>query len=248
MRRLVLLMLLLCSGLAQADDHQLLYQRAGWPQQQAHFEAALKAAQLRYQDSLPPAMYQALLDSSNRRFAGAAMDERARRTLRSQLDDPQPALQFFSSLLGQRIVQAEIRASAPARIAAQATGPQSPPAEATRRLLIRHLAQALKASEAGAEVSLALASLAADSLGSMLPGLLGDAQTRQLVESQRGRLQQQIENTIDDILLDTYQGLSDPELDEFVGFAQSSAGQAYYQAALAALRSALTPTHNTGGI
>ena len=53
---------------------------------------------------------------------------------------------------------------------------------------------------------------------------------------------------VDDILLDTYQGLSDPELDEFVGFAQSSAGQAYYQAALAALRSALTPTHNTGGI
>ena len=87
---------------------------------------------------------------------------------------------------------------------------------------------------AGAEASLALASVAADSLSSMVPGLFGGEQAQMLVQSQRERLMQQIEGDIDNTLLYVYRDLSDPELDEFVSFAQSAGGKAYYQAALAA--------------
>ncbi|MGV8327674.1 hypothetical protein ACV337_31335, partial [Pseudomonas aeruginosa] len=60
-----------------------------------------------------------------------------------------------------------------------------------RRALVKRLAQVLPAREAGAEVSLALAGVAADSLSQMLPGLpglLGGGQTGQLLEGQRQRL------------------------------------------------------------
>ncbi|MEO4046823.1 hypothetical protein AAFN46_07000 [Pseudomonas sp. CAU 1711] len=239
MRAVLATLMLLCSLTVFADDHARLYQSAGWPLQRAHFGEALSAAQQRYRGSLPPAVYQALVDNSNKRFAAAAMDQRADAALRMQLGDPRPALRFFESPLGRKIVAAETHATSREQLAANANGLPATPADATRRLLIRHLAQALPATEAGAEVSLALASVAADSLSSMLPGLFGGAQTQMLVQSQRERLQQQIEADIDNILLHVYRDLSDPELEEFASFAQSADGQAYYRAALAALRAAL---------
>ena len=81
--------------------------------------------------------------------------------------------------------------------------------------------------------------MAADSLSSMVPGLFGGEQAQMLVQSQRERLMQQIEGDIDNTLLYVYRDLSDPELDEFVSFAQSAGGKAYYPAALAALRAGL---------
>ncbi|HSX71220.1 MAG TPA: hypothetical protein VLF16_09820 [Pseudomonas sp.] len=239
MRAVFALFMLLCSFAASADDHDRLYQTAGWPEQRAHFADALKAAQQRYQASLPPAVFQALVDNSNRRFAAAAMDRRAQAALRAELADPRPALQFFDSALGRKVVAAEVQATSRERLATHADGLPAVQAEATRRLLIRHLAQALPATEAGAEVSLALAGVAADSLSSMVPGLFGGGQTQMLLQSQRERLQQQIEGDIDNILLHVYSELSDPELEEFAAFAESPGGKAYYQAALAALRASL---------
>jgi len=112
-------------------------------------------------------------------------------------------------------------------------------AGSNRQLLIRHLAQALPAAEAGAEVSLALAGVAADSLSQMIPGLLGGGQAQGLLDSQRERLQQQVESDLDNTLLFIYRDLSDAELEQFVEFAQSEAGQRYYRAALQALRAGL---------
>ncbi len=106
-------------------------------------------------------------------------------------------------------------------------------------MLIRHLAQALPASEAGAEVSLALAGVAADSLSQMLPGILGGAQANTLLDEQRERLMRQMEGQVDDTLMHVYRDLSDAELEEYVQFAQSEDGQSYYRAALQALRAAL---------
>ena len=60
-----------------------------------------------------------------------------------------------------------------------------------------------------------------------------------MLDSQRQRLMQQIGADVDNTLLYVYSGLSDPELDEFVMFAESPDGKAYYQAALAAMRAAL---------
>ncbi|MNR68358.1 hypothetical protein D3C85_1928680 [compost metagenome] len=50
---------------------------------------------------------------------------------------------------------------------------------------------------------------------------------------------EQIGNDLDNTLLYVYRELSDPELEEFVTFAESADGKAYYQAALAAVRAGL---------
>lgn len=239
MRILCSVLLLLFSLSSQADTYLQLYQTAGWPQQRANFNDALKAAQERYRSSLPPAVYQALVNNSNQRFASAAIDQRVQRGLRESLADPVPALQFFQSPLGRKIVDAEVAATRREQLARHANGLPRIEASATRRLLIRHLAQALPAEEAGAEVSLALAGVAADSLSQMLPGLLGGDTAQAMLQGQRQRLMEQIGADLDNTLLHVYRELSDPELEEFVEFAQSNEGQAYYQAALAALRAGL---------
>lgn len=76
--------------------------------------------------------------------------------------------------------------------------------------IIGHLAQALPAREAGAEVSLAIAGVAADSLSQMIPGLLGGGQAQGMLNGQRERLMQQIGNDLNNTLLYVYRDLSDP--------------------------------------
>ena len=85
MRALSVVLTLLLSLPALADDYLQLYQAAGWPQQRMHFSDALQAAQERYRSSLPPAVYQALVNNSNQRFAAAAVDQRAQQGLRDNL-------------------------------------------------------------------------------------------------------------------------------------------------------------------
>lgn len=239
MRVLLAGLFMLFSLSVQADEYLKLYQVAGWPQQRANFSQALAAAQLRYRDTLPPALYQALLESSNRRFAAQAMDQRALEALRSNLADPQPALQFFQGEVGSKVITDEIRASRGDQLALYSKGLPRSDAGATRRQLISQLSKALPAREAGAEVSLALAGVAADSLSEMLPGMLGEGQTQELLNTQRERLMQQIGNDLDNTLLYVYRDLSDAELQQFVSFAQSPAGQHYYRAALLAVRAAM---------
>jgi hypothetical protein len=224
---------------ASGDAYIALYQAGGWPEQRAHFHDALNAAQTRYRNSLPPAIYQALVDNSNQRFAPAAMDQRALASLRQQLPNPQPALAFWHSPVGRKIIASEVQATRREQLKQNAKGLPRSQAGASRRVLIGHLARVLPAKEAGAEVSLALAGVAADSLSQMLPGLLGGAQAQGLLNSQRQRLMGQIGDDLDNTLLYVYRELSDPELDKYVHFAESSEGKAYYQAALAALRASL---------
>ncbi|WP_062379363.1 DUF2059 domain-containing protein [Pseudomonas abietaniphila] len=244
MRRLFFLMLMFCTMPAWADGHDQLYKVAGWPEQRAHFNDALKAAQQRYKNSLPPAVFDALVNNSNQRFAPQAMDQRAEQKLRQTLQDPNPALQFFQSPLGRKIVNAELTATRPDQLAKNAQGLPKMQASDNRLLLIGHLVNALPAKEAGAEVSLAIAGVAADSLSSMIPGLMGGGTTQAMLDGQRERLMKQISNDMSNTLLYVYRDLSDSELDEFSTFAESSEGKAYYQAALAAIRAGLAVGQN----
>ena len=239
MRRLFVVLLMFCTMPAWADSYDQLYKVAGWPEQRAHFSDALKAAQQRYRNSLPPAVYEALVTNSNQRFAAQAMDQRAEKRLRDSLRDPAPALKFFQSPLGRKIVNAELTATRPDQLAKNAQGLPQIQADATRQLLIGHLAQALPAKQAGAEVSLAIAGVAADSLSQMIPGLLGGGQAQGMLDGQRERLMAQIAADMNNTLLYVYRDLSDPELEEFSTFAESPDGKAYYQAALAAIRAGL---------
>lgn len=243
MRFLLLLCVLVSSPSTFADAYLDLYKKSGWPQQQVHFSSALEHAQQRYQNTLPSAIYQALVTNSNKRFAAEAMQARGQKALRQHLDNPAPALTFFSSSIGQQVSRAETAATHPKQLQRYADGLPAIHADATRRLLIRHLANALPASQAGAEVMLALGSVAADSLSQMLPGLMGSEQTNALLETQRQRLLSEIDANIDNTLLHVYQDLSDAELEEFANFAQSAEGQAYYQAALQTLQASLRAAH-----
>jgi hypothetical protein len=244
MRRLFFLMLMFCTMPVWADGHDQLYKVAGWPEQRAHFNDALKAAQQRYKNSLPPAVFDALVNNSNQRFAPQAMDQRAEQRLRQTLTDPNPALQFFQSPLGRKIVNAELTATRPDQLAKNAQGLPKMQASDNRLLIIGHLVSALPAKEAGAEVSLAIAGVAADSLSSMIPGLMGGGTTQAMLDGQRERLMAQISNDMSNTLLYVYRDLSDSELDEFSTFAESSEGKAYYQAALAAIRAGLAVGQN----
>lgn len=245
MRVFLSLILVFLSLGARADAYSDLYQAAGWPQQRAHFSDALGAAQQRYRSTLPPAVYQTLVENSNRRFAPQAMDQRAIGALRQNLPQPQPALAFFQAPLGRKIVAAEQLATRSDQLARHANGLPPIEASATRRLLVRHLAQAIPIGDAAAEVSLALAGVAADSLSQMIPGLLGGGQAQGMLDGQRQRMKQQIEGNIDNTLLHVYSELSDPELEEYVTFAESPDGKQYYQAALAALRAGLAANPST---
>lgn len=245
MRVVFAFLLMICSLTSFADDHARLYQAAGWPQQREHFSDALSAAQQRYSRTLPPAVYQALVDNSNRRFERQALEQRTQLALREALPNPTAALQFFESPLGRKIVNAEVLATRSDQLARNANGLPPSDASATRRLQIRHLAQALPADEAAAEVSMALAGVAADSLSSMIPGLLGGGQADALLNSQREQVKKQITADLDNTLLYVYRELSDPELEEFVTFADSADGKAYYQAALAAVKAGLGSQQNS---
>ncbi|HAB03045.1 MAG TPA: hypothetical protein DCE25_09005, partial [Pseudomonas sp.] len=98
--------------------------------------------------------------------------------------------------------------------------------------------------EAGAEVSLAIAGVAADSLSSMIPGLFGAGQAQGLLDGQRQRLMSQIGEDLNNTLLYVYRNLSDAELEAFATFAESAEGRAYYQAAIAAVRAGLAVGQN----
>jgi hypothetical protein len=240
MRRLFsLLLLMICTMPVWADTLDQLYKTAGWPDQRAHFTDAVSAAQQRYRNSLPPAVYQALVSNSNQRFQAQAMDQRAQAQLRSNLSNPAPALAFFQSPLGRKVVAAELLATRKDQLAKNAKGLPKIQASDTRQLIIGHLAQALPAREAGAEVSLAIAGVAADSLSSMIPGLFGAGQAQGLLDGQRQRLMNQIGEDLNNTLLYVYRDLSDAELEQFSTFAESAEGQAYYKAALAAVRAGL---------
>ncbi|MBK4991573.1 DUF2059 domain-containing protein [Pseudomonas sp. S36] len=240
MRRLFsLILLMICTVPVWADTLGQLYMVAGWPDQRAHFTDAVTAAQQRYRNSLPPAVYQALVSNSNQRFQAQAMDRRAQAQLRTALPNPAPALAFFQSPLGRKVVAAELKATRKDELARNAQGLPKIQASDTRLLIIGHLAQALPAREAGAEVSLAIAGVAADSLSSMIPGLFGGGQAQGLLDGQRQRLMNQIGEDLNNTLLYVYRDLSDAELEEFATFAESADGKAYYQAALTAVRAGL---------
>lgn len=222
---------------AFADAYQNLYQAAGWVEQRNHFQDALRFAQQRYRNTLPSALYEALVRNSNQRFAAAAMDARAMASLRGSLGNPQPALAFYQSPLGRKIVAAELLASSKEQLSRNAEGVPSVYLTPERRLLIQQLSQALPVRALGAEFSLALAGVAADSLSQMMPGLLSSGQSQGMIEAQRQRFMNQMD--VEATLAYLYRELFDSELSQYLLFAQSVSGQSYYQAALQSVRAGL---------
>lgn len=227
------------SGWVCADEYKQLYQSAGWSQQQLHFSAALTVAQQRYRDTLPSLLYQALVDNSNRRFEATALEQRALQRLRQQLPNPSPALRFFEGRTGRAVVLRELQATAPQNLAKYADGLPKMTASGARLKLILRLAKTLPFSEAGTEVSLALAGVAADSLSQMLPGFGGGLSGASVLQKQKEVVTQRLDDGLINTLLFVYRDLSDAQLAEFAAFSESAEGRIYYRAALQALRASL---------
>ncbi len=242
MHALFALFILLISYVAHADEYESLYRAAGWPQQRANFSAALQATQQRYRDSLPAPLYNLLLENSNRRFDTRTMEQRALQRLRQVLPRPQAALQFFNGPIGRAVVLCETQASAPQTLAKYRYGLPPMTASGARLRLIQRLTRTLPLREAGADISLALAGVAADSLSQMLPGLGDINSTRAGLEQQRQQMMSRLEREQINTLLFIYYELNDAQLAEFTAFSESAAGRAYYQAALQTLRAGLQIT------
>ena len=155
------------------------------------------------------------MDNSNKRFAAQAMDQRAEAQLRKHSARPETCPGVFPIAPGPQDRRRRVAGHAPRPTGENAQGLPKLEADATRSLIIGHLAQALPAREAGAEVSLAIAGVAADSLSQMIPGLLGGGQAQGMLNGQRERLMQQIDKDLNNTLLYVYRDLSDPELEEF---------------------------------
>ena len=138
MRVLLALTLLVLGMPALADNYQRLYQAAGWPEQRAHFNDALHAAQKRYQGNLPPALYQTLVDNSNQRFAPADIDQRALNGLRQNLPDSSAAVNFFESPLGRKVAGAETLATRSDQLQKYANGlPRQQASDARKQIAHR---------------------------------------------------------------------------------------------------------------
>lgn len=239
MRALFMFILTCLASPVWADAYMQLYRAAGWPQHRQHFTVVLGSAQQHYRDILPTGLYQTLLNNSNRRFNSTVIDQRALNSLRTHLPDPKSALTFFQSPLGQKISAAETAATHRNHLSQHANGIPSTQASPERRRQIKALTLAIPFQEATTEVSLALANMAIDSLGQILPSVPLGPSGQRLLAGQRPRLKAHFGGNIENTLLYVYRELSDRELSRFVRFAQSDNGQDYYQAALQAVRDGL---------
>ncbi|HDZ56424.1 MAG TPA: DUF2059 domain-containing protein [Pseudomonas xinjiangensis] len=233
--------LILHSVPVQANPTAELYQASGMNQHQQHFQFALKAAQQRYAQQLPPSLYETLVSHSNLRFDPQGMHDRAQARLALALGeaDHREAIEFYASALGRKVVSAETRATSPASIVAMQRGLPVPDISPERRQLLEQLGALLPALDLGVEVSLALAGLAAQSANSFLGGLMEIPQS--VVTDRRDTLRGQMRANLPDTLAHVYRDLSDAELSEFLAWSESEHGKLYYRAVELAVRDALNP-------
>lgn len=238
---LTLLASLMLHSLSANASSAELYNASGMGQHQQHFQFALKAAQQRYSQQLPPSMYETLVRQSNQRFEPQGMNDRAQARLAIALveADQQAALRFYNSELGRKVVSAETRATSPASIVAMQRGLPTHQVSEERRQLILRLSDLLPALDLGVEVSLALAGLAADSANSFLGGLMQIPDT--VVTGRRDTLRGQMRPNLPDTLTHVYRDLSDDELKKLLAWSESEHGKVYYRAVELAVRDALNP-------
>ncbi|WP_304639148.1 DUF2059 domain-containing protein [Pseudomonas sp.] len=234
--------LFMLTGLsAHAVPTAELYQVSGMAQHQQHFQFALRAAQQRYAQQLPPAVYDSLVRQSNQRFEPQGMHDRAQARLALAMTeaDHREALRFYNSTLGRQIVAAETRATSPASIVAMQRGLPQHQISSTRQQLINRLGEVLPALDLGVEVSLSLAGLAAQSANTFLGGLLQIPEST--VTGRRDSLRNQMRPDLPETLAHVYRDLSDDDLRGYLAWSESEQGRLFYRTVELAVRDALNP-------
>lgn len=221
----------LCSiPLVQADNYDELYKATGWPVQVEHFDSALQMMQNQYKDMLPPVFYQSVVGFSSQRFEPTAMNQRGLSALKQSLESPDPALAFFDSALGKKIVKAETEATTAENLQKNQQGVPVIKISNERKVLFKELAAAIPYRQATVDVSTSLTSTMGDTVDSLFPGMGLGSSIKQITPT-KAQIEQQVDAHLNDILVYVYRDLTDQELQQFIAFAKSTEGKDYYQSA-----------------
>ncbi len=237
-----LLVAMLFTSLAvRAAPAAELYHVSGMAQHQQHFQFALRAAQQRYAQQLPPAVHDTLVRQSDQRFEPQGMNDRAQARLSLAMSeaDQRETMRFYNGALGRKVVAAETRATSPASIVAMQRGLPQHDISPARQELIKRLGEVLPALDLGVEVSLALAGLAAQSANSFLGGLLQIPEST--VTGRRDTLRNQMRPDLPATLAHVYRDLSDDDLRGYLAWSESEQGKLFYRTVELAVRDALNP-------
>jgi hypothetical protein len=169
------------------------------------------------------------------------MQDRARSRLAVSLSNAAhvEAMDFYRSPLGRKVVTLETRATAPASVKEMQRGIPQQQVDPQRYTLVRQLSNSLPALEVGVEVSMALAGLATESANELLGGLF--QVPVDLVGTRRQDVRNQMAPDLPDTLAYVYRDLSNQELEQYLAWSQSEAGQAAFQAMELAAKDALNP-------
>lgn len=231
------LLLCLLSLSAQAS----LYRDSGMQRHQEHFQQALQLAQQNYLSALPASVRQSLELRSQQRFEPEGMHQRAQTRLALALDrsTEQEAQTFYRSALGRKIVALETRATSPAGVRELQQRTASPAIAPARQALLQRLGERLPVVELGVEAGVAIGSLALQGANDLLGGLLQIPE--QSLDGQRQRLRGELQSNLLDSLAQVYASLSDQELRDYLGWAESEAGRQFLAAVELAAREALNP-------
>ena len=190
------------------------------------------------------------LEHLRKAIAIAYAPDNLRTAARNQLlatlspQDAATVLRWLSSDLGQRITALEEAASSPDEaIKRQDTGPRILASlSATRRERIERLAKLTLSAEAAADLIINTMMGVAHGLALSAPGAAADniEDLKAKLQSQRNRFVEMLGPRIVADFAAMYQPLSDQELDQYVAFCESPAGQKYAAAGLDAIDKALT--------
>jgi hypothetical protein len=195
---------------------------------------------------LPSPQYQRLRRVLNDAFSPKVIQTHVYKRLQSEMDQVvmKRSLEWLRSDLGRRITSMEEAAStAPALKEIEAYGKQlkTMPASSLRLTLARQVDFATHWTEANLEIQEATAFSIAAALDATLPDgqRQGQDRIRILMDRQRPKWREALQDVTITTVLYTYQRLSDQELERYVEFLESDVGREYTNRTNAALKDAL---------
>jgi hypothetical protein len=195
---------------------------------------------------LPSSQYQRLRRVLNDSFSPKIIQTHVYKRLQTELDPivMKRSLEWLRSDLGRKITKMEEAASTTSALKEiDAYGKQlkAMPASALRLTLARQIDFASHSTEANLEIQEATAFSIAAALDAMLPDeqRQGQDRLRILMDRQRPKWREALQDLTITTVLYTYQHLSDQELERYVEFLESDMGREYTNTINAALKDAL---------
>lgn len=229
-----------------------LYVRSGLAALVAQIPAGIQNGFDRYYrqesgGSLSAPQYKIIRERIPRAFAPEAMRPRIEAVLAERLAtaDAKTVLDWFDSPLGRKATALESAAAGPEALEAMqayARGLRQSPPSAERMKRLGALAAAVKAVDNAVAVVMNTQLAVAGGMMAMMP----DAQQKSFeeirarLEALRPQITAAMENQTIIAFLYTYRDLSASDLDAYVRFARSEAGERYHAAAAAGIQQALT--------